>query len=461
MFSNMVHQRLCSPCRITALKYMVPRPIPFSRSIHLPASRPRRTLTSATWDTPHPVIPNEYPMRHRDMERVPLTALLRSIVMQAAMSHPYIVDAASALAQRNIQMLTGNMLLRFFLDKFFYAQFCAGSTETEIKKTVEDLKALGFKGMIISYAREVDLLNAAEDASEARHQHQSRVAQWLDGTLKGVRYSNPDDFVALKFTGAGPECVRLLEAGMAPDATMAEAVTQICESAKSQGVRLLIDAEHHSQQAGIDSWTMDLMEKYNQDGRLVVYNTYQMYLKESTATLARHLERARSGKFTLGVKLVRGAYLKSDPRHLIHDTREDTDRAYNDAAHMLATQHLSGPSAPKVGLVLATHNAQSVEMMRKLRQEQLKEQLPLAEVVYSQLMGMADELSLNLIQKRENVMEEDIQVFKYAVWGTIEECMMYLLRRADENRDAVERGQLTQQALWRELRQRLFPLISV
>lgn len=58
-------------------------------------------------------------------------------------------------------------------------------------------------------------------------------------------------------------------------------------------------------------------------------------------------------------------------------------------------------------------------------------------------------------------MEEDIQVFKYAVWGTIEECMMYLLRRADENRDAVERGQLTQQALWRELRQRLFPLISV
>ncbi|EDN05365.1 predicted protein [Histoplasma mississippiense (nom. inval.)] len=451
----MVHQRLCSPCRITALKYMVPRPIPSSRSIHLPASRPRRTLTSATWDTPHPVTPNEYPMRHRDMERVPLTALLRSIVMQAAMSHPYIVDAASALAQRNIQMLTGNMLLRFFLDKFFYAQFCAGSTETEIKKTVEDLKALGFKGMIISYAREVDLLNVAEDASEARHEHQGRVAQWLDGTLKGVRYSNPDDFVALKFTGAGPECVRLLEAGMAPDATMAEAVTQICESAKSRGVRLLIDAEHHSQQAGIDSWTMDLMEKYNQDGRLVVYNTYQM----SVASL--HCSNSNAWFRIADLEAVRGAYLKSDPRHLIHDTREDTDRAYNDAAHMLATQHLSGPSAPKVGLVLATHNAQSVEMMRKLRQEQLKEQLPLAEVVYSQLMGMADELSLNLIQKRENVMEEDIQVFKYAVGGTIEECMMYLLRRADENRDAVERGQLTQQALWRELRQRLFPLISV
>ncbi|KKZ65210.1 hypothetical protein GX50_07430 [[Emmonsia] crescens] len=457
--------QLCSPCRTATLKYIVPRTIPLqlSRSIHLPASGPRRTLTSATWDATPPVMLDDYPRRQRDLEKMPTTALLRGIVMQAAMSHPYIMGAASAMAQRNIQMLTGNFLLRFLLDKIFYAQFCAGSTEAEIKNTLNGLKALGFKGVITAYAREVDLSNATKDASEAKHQsaHQGHVAQWLEGTLKGVHYSNTGDFVALKFTGAGPECVRLLEAGMAPDATMTAAMDQICESAKSRGVRLLFDAEHHSQQAGIDSWTMDLMEKYNQNGNLVVYNTYQMYLKESTATLARHLERARSGKFAFGVKLVRGAYLNSDPRHLIHDTREETDRAYNDAARMLATQHLDDPYAPKVGVVLATHNSESIEMMRNLRQEQVQKQLPLAEVVYAQLMGMADELSLSLTQKKENVVEEDIQVFKYAVWGTTEECMMYLLRRADENRDAVDRSQLTQQALWRELRERLFPSISV
>lgn len=223
---------------------------------------------------------DDYPRRQRDLEKMPTTALLRGIVMQAAMSHPYIMGAASAMAQRNIQMLTGNFLLRFLLDKIFYAQFCAGSTEAEIKNTLNGLKALGFKGVITAYAREVDLSNATKDASEAKHQsaHQGHVAQWLEGTLKGVHYSNTGDFVALKFTGAGPECVRLLEAGMAPDATMTAAMDQICESAKSRGVRLLFDAEHHSQQAGIDSWTMDLMEKYNQNGNLVVYNTYQMFV---------------------------------------------------------------------------------------------------------------------------------------------------------------------------------------
>ncbi|OAX81648.1 hypothetical protein ACJ72_04015 [Emergomyces africanus] len=453
--------QLCSPYRTASLlKYIAPRSIPLQlyQSIHLPASGSRRTLTSATWDatTPSPIIPNDYPRPQRNLEKMPTTALLRSIVMQSTMSHPYIMGAASAMAKRNIRMLTGNLLLKFLLDKIFYAQFCAGSTEAEIKKTVNSLKALGFKGVITAYAREVDLSNATENASEAKHQtaHQGHVAQWVEGTLKGVQYSNPGDFVALKFTGAGPECVRLLEAGMPPDEILTDAMTRICESAKSRGIRLLFDAEHHSQQAGIDTWTMDLMEKYNQNGNLVVYNTYQMYLKESTATLTRHLERARSGEFAFGVKLVRGAYINSDPRHLIHNTREETDHAYNHAARMLATQHLDDPSAPKVGVVIATHNAKSIEMMRSLRQEQVQNQLPLAEIVYAQLMGMADELSLSLTQKR-NVVEEDIQVFKYAVWGTTEECMMYLLRRADENRDAVDRSQQTQQALWGELRQRL------
>ncbi|QVM07853.1 proline dehydrogenase [Coccidioides posadasii str. Silveira] len=181
----------------------------------------------------------------------------------------------------------------------------------------------------------------------------------------------------------------------------------------------------------------------------------QKYLKESTATLESHLRMAQEGKFSLGVKLVRGAYINSDPRHLIHDTKEDTDRAFNNAAVMLATQHIDNPSAPKIGLVLASHNKESTEMMRELRQEQLRRGLPLADVVYAQLMGMADELSMSLTQKVPDLEEENNHVFKYVVWGTTQECMMYLLRRAEENRDAVERSSVSKQALWEELRGRL------
>ncbi|PGG99358.1 hypothetical protein AJ79_08552 [Helicocarpus griseus UAMH5409] len=454
---------LCSRCRIS-LKHISPKPLPLAlvltRSIHLPPSAPRRTLTSATWDPKQPpVMLNDYPQPQRDLEKLPLAVLLRGIIMQSAMSHPLLMDAASAMARKNIHMLTRNALLRFFLDKIFYAQFCAGSTEAEIKNTVSSLKALGYKGVITAYAREVDHSNVTEHSTTAEQQsaHQEHVAQWLQGTLKGIQFANSGDFVALKFTGAGPECVRLLEAGKEPDLVMADAMDKICETAKAQGVRLLFDAEHHVQQAAIDAWTMDLMETYNQNGDLVVYNTYQMYLKESTTTLAKHLERARSGKFALGVKLVRGAYINSDPRHLIHDTKRETNAAYNNAARILATQHLNDPSAPKVGVMLATHNAESIQMMRTLRQEQVQKQQPLAEVAYAQLMGMADELSLSLTQRKNNVDEENIQVYKYTVWGTMDECMMYLLRRADENRDAVDRSLLSQQALWRELRERLFP----
>ena len=124
--------------------------------------------------------------------------------------------------------------------------------------------------------------------------------------------------------------------------------------------------------------------------------TSSRYLKESTSTLSSHLALARANNFALGVKLVRGAYINSDPRHLIHDTKSDTDRAFNNAARMLATLHVTDPSAPRVGLVLASHNKESTDIVRNLRREQLRQGVPLADVTYAQLMGMADELSLGL-----------------------------------------------------------------
>lgn len=104
--------------------------------------------------------------------------------------------------------------------------------------------------------------------------------------------------------------------------------------------------------------------------------------------------------FNLGVKLVRGAYINSDPRHLIHDTQEDTNNAYDDAAAKLATYHLrNAGQGPEIGLVLATHNKESIKKMRELRRQQFMKGEKMSEVVYAQLMGMADELSLSLTMR--------------------------------------------------------------
>ncbi|KAI1912818.1 proline dehydrogenase [Ophidiomyces ophidiicola] len=431
-----------------------------TRAFHVPSESPEN-FPPSPWETTKSAAAAALgrPSHQRVLGRLPTLSLLRSIMLQTVMSRPRIMDVTSDLLRRNVQLLTSNAAFRCLLDNMFYAQFCAGRSEAEIRRTVEGLRDMGYKGVILAYAREVDLSSSHYQSGTAESDalHQAHVAQWLQGTLKTIQYAQNGDFVAVKYTGAGIGCVHALETGQEPDEFMADALEQICASAKKQDIKLLFDAEHHTQKMGIDTWTLDLMQRYNRDGQTVVYNTYQMYLKESTATLASHLHASRQGKFNLGVKLVRGAYINSDPRHLIHDTKEDTDAAYDSAAHMLATQHITDPSGPKIGLVLASHNKQSMKRMRELRQEQLRRGLPLADVVYAQLMGMADELSMSLTQKLPDLEEEDNRVFKYVVWGTTEECMMYLLRRAEENRDAVERSSMSKQALWEELRGRLIP----
>ena len=135
----------------------------------------------------------------------------------------------------------------------------------------------------------------------------------------------------------------------------------------------------------------------------------------------------------LGVKLVRGAYLHSDPRDLIHGTKEATDSAYDSAAEHLIKKG--------VDTVIASHNKASIENALRLRGKGD------GMLVFAQLMGMADELSLSLVGRAP--------VLKYAVWGTTGECLKYLLRRAEENSDAVGRSEENYRAVVDELRRRV------
>lgn len=218
----------------------------------------------------------------RVLAKLPNADLLRSIVLQAVMSRPLLMDVASSVLRSNLERLTGNALCKFVLDNMFYVQFCAGRTEAEIRQTITNLASLGYKGVMLSYAKEVDSSSSSSSSSSSNAKanpealHHMQVAQWLDGTLRTIQYAKSGDFAAIKFSGAGQTCVNMLEAGSKPDAIMAEALDSICQYAKDRGVKLAVDAEHYSQKKGIDAWTVDMMQKYNKDNTLVVYNTYQM-----------------------------------------------------------------------------------------------------------------------------------------------------------------------------------------
>lgn len=394
--------------------------------------------------------------------------------------------AMSAMAHTTNPLLDPdrNPVLKYVMKKTFYAQYCAGEDAAEVRRTVESLKRIGFSGVILGYAREVVLteeqtadLASCGGGAEADDCIKNEINPWAAGTRATVELAVPGDYVALKFTGAGRQALYTLSKQLPLSPALASAIDSICDLAASRGVRLLFDAEQQAVQAGIDRWTLDYMRRYNRDGRTVIFGTYQAYLKATPATLSKHLAAAREDNFSLGVKLVRGAYLGSDPRHLIHDTKADTDTAYDSIAAALLRRSWSGPlvrpggaaseTFPALSMVLASHSRESVVKARAI----LDAGEAQTEVAFAQLQGMADEVSCELVappppaaaaEHEAAAAEKSLAVpirpkaYKYLVWGSTGECMKYLLRRAHENRDAVARTRNGRDAmraeLWRRFR---------
>jgi hypothetical protein len=379
-----------------------------------------------------------------------------------------------------------NPILRFFLKKTFYAQFCAGENAPEVRRTIKSLKNIGFGGVILGYAKEVVLTEAqmkdlasCGSGAAAEECVRTEIRPWAAGTMETVQLASPGDFVALKFTGAGRLALHDLSERLPPTKALASAIDDICQLAASRGVRLLIDAEQQALQPGIDNWALAFMRKYNTPDRAVVYNTYQAYLKATPAVLSQHLAAAREQGFALGVKLVRGAYLGSDPRHLLHDTKADTDACYDGCAEALlrgrwnaqlrphaAAADADAAAFPAVGVVLATHNRESVLQAQAILAENPDKAG--ADVAFAQLQGMADEVSCELVTGGSGGGGVEVagetspppRAYKYLVWGSTGECMKYLLRRAHENRDAVQRTREGRDAMRGELVRRVTALFG-
>lgn len=169
--------------------------------------------------------------------------------------------------------------------------------------------------------------------------------------------------------------------------------------------------------------------------------------------------------------------MASDPRHLFWTRKEETDRVYDRIAESLMRKRWDSfaesvkqddgrlpPAFPNVNLVLASHNHESMRKALAIRQNQVQSGEERIDVAYSQLMGMADNVSCELVMAGQGSHEGEVaktekpRVYKYVVWGTVRECLTYLVRRAEENRDALERAKEDRSALGKELRRRLLRL---
>ncbi|KAI9902254.1 hypothetical protein N3K66_004071 [Trichothecium roseum] len=432
------------------------------------------------------------------LSRIPTPALLRSYVLTTLMTHkPIMSPALSAIgliARSKSRLLNPdrNPLLNQILRRTVFDHFCPGTTEAQVRKTIARLKGMGFHGVILGFSKEIVL-----DPDEAAREERSVVVgygaaevgvveRWRDENLRTLSMVAPGDFIAVKLTGAGPMATEALQSQSPIPRPLSQALDRICAQAVRQNSRLWIDAEQQAFQPGIDAWTVDLMRRHNRDPRRgpLVYNTIQAYLKGARANADRHVEMAAREGWALGVKLVRGAYIAHEVRGLIHDTKEETDRSYDDIARRFISRTLppgcgEGIGFPRMALMLASHNADSARGAIALQAERMEAGLPTIALECAQILGMADELSCELLQDYDRLfaaaaaaetkvsgdgnggeVEKGGQggslpkIYKCFHWGSVAECMHYLHRRAVENRGSAERTRHMAEALGRELRRR-------
>jgi len=411
------------------------------------------------------------------LESLPLSQIFRTYFMTSISSSPLLLGALTNILRRMLESnsplfsIERNPVLRLLLWETFYKQFCAGEDVTQVQKTCAGLRQQGYEGVILEYALEV-LKDAEGNESED-------VQLWRKRMLETVSMAAEGDFVGLKWSGMGSAAMRRLKANEEPSERMKEAMNALCRAAADKNISLLPAAEETWSLEGVNNWSLWLQKVYNLNGKSVVYNTYQAYLRQMPEILARHLSVAKQEGFTLGVKLVRGAYLGSEEREMIWPSIEETHEAYDSLAealilrrynHMLQQppSSASTPSSaqsgdnelwPEINVVLATHNAASVAKAQSLRKAQAARGENLTPLAFAQLQGMADEVSCSLIAstKAAEIEEKGVKekVYKCTTWGSMFECLNYLLRRAAENKDAAGRTSETRAAMMKELRKRM------
>jgi len=228
-------------------------------------------------------------------------------------------------------------------------------------------------------------------------------------------------------------------------------VNTLAQAAAESGVRIMIDAEHSYFQPAIDSVVTELQRKFNKTEPRV-YNTYQCYLKDSHDRIAVELERSRREGYKFGCKLVRGAYMVLERERAaekgypspVWDSKEETHACYDGAVAML----LPWVKNHGAEFMVASHNQRSCELaVAGMQQHDLT---PASPVYFGQLLGMADNLTYTLGA-------HGYGAYKYVPFGSIDEVMPYLIRRAQENSDVLGGIAKETTMLRAELKRRLLP----
>ena len=350
--------------------------------------------------------------------------LRRAVALFSLLGKPWLVNAGSALA--NIA-LTLRVPLGWAVKPTVYAHFCGGESIDGSEPTIAKLAAHNVR-TILDFSAEGQTAEADLDATC------SEVLATIQAADGDARHA----FAVFKVSGLSSnallEKVGEVMAGKGTLSAIEEVawnrvqrrVRTLCEATAAAGGRVMIDAEESWIQDAIDTLAEDMMSDYNR-GRVVVYNTVQMYRHDRLAYLEAMDARAEEGGYLCGVKLVRGAYMEKERARAeergkpspIQPDKASSDRDFDTAVRWVLAR------LEKIHLVAGSHNEESNLKLCTWMAEMGLEPSD-KRVSFAQLLGMSDPITFNLAAHGYNVA-------KYVPYGPIREAIPYLIRRAQEN----------------------------
>jgi proline dehydrogenase len=341
--------------------------------------------------------------------------------------------------------LTIGLPIRKPVKATIFKQFCGGETIVECTDTIQHLGAFQV-GTILDYS--VEGKTSDEDFD--------KTVEIIISTIERAKNDKNIPFAVFKVTGiarfdllekASDKKNKLTDKEQKEIQVIIGRIDKIAKAAFDAKVPLFIDAEETWIQDAIDTWTFEMMLKYNKV-EPIVYNTLQMYRHDRLEFLKDCYELAKKNGVFYGVKLVRGAYMEKERDRAasmnypspIQPNKDATDFDYN-AALKFIVKH-----ADVFALCAGSHNEESSLILTKLLAENAISS-DNKQFYFAQLLGMSDHISYNLSHAGFNVA-------KYVPFGPVKEVMPYLLRRADENTSVAGQTGRELSLIMRELERR-------
>jgi len=201
------------------------------------------------------------------------------------------------------------------------------------------------------------------------------------------------------------------------------------DAADANNIHVLVDAEYTHINQGLSVCALALSLLYNEN-RGLVYNTYQCYLKSTEQRFNSELNYIKSNGIHFGAKVVRGAYLVWEKENAlkkglscpIQESYEETSDCYNKISGKLIDL---AKQDKKVEGMVASHNETSIlKAITKMQELGLPKKGP---ITFGQIYGMSDNISITLAKN-------GYKVYKVLSYGTVDETLPFLVRRAQENK---------------------------